>query len=215
MAARLLGLRTTIYKVSDLAKAKEWYSKTFGIAPYFDEPYYVGFNVGGFELGLDPDISSTKPGPGGAVTYWGVEDLSATMNVLEGLQVKLLTPPQDVGEGIKVGSVADPFGNVVGLIENPKFGKGASLGVARQWIGGLPALIRRLSLSKRAGWNEIEFSLQHHGVRDTRAADPPVDEVGQTRRGDDDSEARRYRPAGVACIVRRAGGVCVDPRAKV
>jgi predicted enzyme related to lactoylglutathione lyase len=126
MAARLLGLRTTIYKVSDLAKAKDWYSKVLGFAPYFDEAYYVGFNVGGFELGLDPDISDTKPGPGGAVTYWGVEDLAATMKTLEGLKVKVVTPPQEVGEGIKVGSVADPFGNVVGLIENPHFGKKAS-----------------------------------------------------------------------------------------
>lgn len=123
MAARLLGLRTTIYKVPDLAKAKEWYSKIFGISPYFDEPYYVGFNVGGFELGLDPDVSTTKPGPGGALTYWGVADMTAAMKALEELKVTVVTPPQEVGEGIKVGSVADPFGNVVGLIENPKFGK--------------------------------------------------------------------------------------------
>jgi predicted enzyme related to lactoylglutathione lyase len=128
MAARLLGLRTTIYKVSDLTKAKDWYSKVLGITPYFDEPYYVGFSVGGFELGLDPDISTTKPGPGGALTYWGVEDIAATMKALEALKVKVVTAPQDVGEGIKVGSVADPFGNVVGLIENPKFGKNASWG---------------------------------------------------------------------------------------
>lgn len=49
----LRGLRTVIYKVPDLARAKTWYGSTFGIAPYFDEPFYVGFNVGGFELGLD------------------------------------------------------------------------------------------------------------------------------------------------------------------
>jgi len=30
-------------------------------------------------------------------------------------------PLQDVGDGIKVASVLDPFGNVVGLIENPHF----------------------------------------------------------------------------------------------
>jgi predicted enzyme related to lactoylglutathione lyase len=123
MAARLLGLRTTIYKVSDLAKAKAWYSTIFGIAPYFDEPFYVGFNVGGFELGLDPDVSATKPGPGGALAYWGVDDLAATLKMLTALKVKVVSPLQEVGEGIKVGSIADPFGNVVGLIENPHFGK--------------------------------------------------------------------------------------------
>ncbi len=50
--SRILGLRTTIYKVSDLAEAKAWYSKVFGVDPYFDESYYVGYNIGGYELGL-------------------------------------------------------------------------------------------------------------------------------------------------------------------
>ena len=45
----MLGLRTTIYKVADIIKAKEWYTRAFGVAPYFDEPFYVGFNIGGFE----------------------------------------------------------------------------------------------------------------------------------------------------------------------
>ena len=66
-----LGLRTAIYAAPDLARAKEWYSKAFGIDPYFDEPFYVGYSVGGFELGLDPDTSGEKPGPGGSVSYWG------------------------------------------------------------------------------------------------------------------------------------------------
>ena len=45
------GLRTVIYKVPDLEAAKAWYSRALGIEPYFAEPYYVGFQVGGFELG--------------------------------------------------------------------------------------------------------------------------------------------------------------------
>src|SRR5256885_3551039 len=67
----VLGLRTVIYKVADLQRAKGWYSAAFGVAPYFDQPFYVGFNIGGFELGLDPDTKGTKPGAGGVVAYWG------------------------------------------------------------------------------------------------------------------------------------------------
>ena len=51
------GLRTVVYKVSDLEKAKTWYTAALGVKPYFDQPFYVGFNIGGFELGLDPDIA--------------------------------------------------------------------------------------------------------------------------------------------------------------
>ncbi len=123
MTTRLLGLRTNIYKVTDLEKAKAWYKKAFGIEPYFDEPFYVGFNVGGFELGLDPDTSEQKPGAGGSVTYWGVTSMDETIKSLVANGVVIHQEAHDVGEGIKVASVLDPFGNVVGLIENPHFGK--------------------------------------------------------------------------------------------
>ena len=119
----LLGLRTVIYKVADLARAKAWYNETFDITPYFDEPFYVGFNVGGFELGLDPDMSNQPPGPGGSVAYWGVSDLRAMLANLEARGVTVRNPVQDVGEGILVAAISDPFGNTIGLIENPHFGK--------------------------------------------------------------------------------------------
>ena len=35
----ILGLRTTIYKVNDIEKARDWYAKAFETKPYFDEPY--------------------------------------------------------------------------------------------------------------------------------------------------------------------------------
>jgi hypothetical protein len=47
-----LGLRTASYRVTDINKGKEWYSAVLGFGPYFDEPFYVGFNVAGYELGL-------------------------------------------------------------------------------------------------------------------------------------------------------------------
>ena len=50
----LLGLRTVVYELYDLKAAKEWYTEALGFGPYFDEPFYVGFNVGGYELGLVP-----------------------------------------------------------------------------------------------------------------------------------------------------------------
>ena len=56
----MLGLRTTIYKVSDLEQAKLWYAKIFETAAYFNEPFYVGFNIGGYELGLMPEENTTK-----------------------------------------------------------------------------------------------------------------------------------------------------------
>jgi predicted enzyme related to lactoylglutathione lyase len=76
-----LGLRTAIYHAPDLAKGKAWYSKILGIEPYFDQPFYVGFNIGGYELGLDPDPSASG-GSGGVVVYWGVTDANAALKRL-------------------------------------------------------------------------------------------------------------------------------------
>ena len=115
------GLRTAIYRAPDLDKAKEWYSRVLGIAPYFDQPFYVGFSVGGYELGLDPDSSPTPAGPGGVIVYWGVSDASAALERLLSLGATERTAVQEVGERIRVATVLDPFGNVLGIIENPHF----------------------------------------------------------------------------------------------
>lgn len=121
MAGTSLGLRTVIYHVPELARAKSWYSAAFGVTPYFDQPFYVGFTIAGFELGLDPDTSGVSAGAGGSVAYWGVKNIDDALPGFVRDGGKLRSEPHDVGEGIRVASVSDPFGNIIGLIENPHF----------------------------------------------------------------------------------------------
>ena len=115
-----LGLRTVIYHAPDLAKAKDWYTRAFGVSPYFDQPFYVGFEIGGYELGLHPGSEGIRTG-NNAVAYWGVANIAdGHAHMLEhGAEPN--SPIMDVGDGIRVAAVADPFGNVIGLIENPHF----------------------------------------------------------------------------------------------
>jgi predicted enzyme related to lactoylglutathione lyase len=115
-----LGLRTSIYAVSDIMKGKEWYSKVLGVQPYFDEPFYVGFNVAGYELGLQPEETPKTKG-GGVSTYWGVDDVEKNYKRLLELGATEHTAPQDVGGGIVVATVNDPWGNIFGIIKNPHF----------------------------------------------------------------------------------------------
>jgi predicted enzyme related to lactoylglutathione lyase len=114
----ILGLRTAIYPAPDLPAAKLWYSKVLEQAPYFDEPFYVGFSVGGFELGLLP---SAQPGTVGPQPLWGVENIETSYARLLELGASALEPVTEVGGGIKVAGVQDPFGNRFGIIENPHF----------------------------------------------------------------------------------------------
>lgn len=121
MSAHFLGLRTVKYRAPDIRRARDWYTEVLGFGPYFDEPFYAGFSVGGFELGLDPDLSEPGVGEGSVTTYWGVANAAASLARLLGLGAVARSPVQDVGGGIKVATVFDPFGNVLGIIENPHF----------------------------------------------------------------------------------------------
>ena len=114
------GLRTVIYSAPELGKAKDWYAQVLSQQPYFSEPFYVGFNVGGFELGLDPDTANVTAGTN-AVAYWGVADAKAAYARLLSLGATEHTPVREVGGDILVGTVLDPFHNVLGIIQNPHF----------------------------------------------------------------------------------------------
>ncbi|MFJ5235130.1 VOC family protein [Kitasatospora sp. NPDC088391] len=113
----LLGLRTVIYPAPDLAAARSWWAGVLGVEPYFDEPFYVGFNVAGYELGLDPDGDPAV----GPVTYWGVRDVDAAVAHFVAAGAVVRAAVQEVGGGIRVATVVEPSGAPVGLIENPVF----------------------------------------------------------------------------------------------
>ena len=117
----MLGLRTTIYKVEDLAKAKEWYSMAFGTQPYFDEHFYVGFNIKGYELGLLPEEKQTNQKADCIMSYWGVEDIQKVYYHLIELGATEHEKPTNVGGELMVASVLDPWKNVIGIIYNPEF----------------------------------------------------------------------------------------------
>ena len=117
MTAPLLGLRTVIYPAPDLEVSEAWWTDLLGFGPYFDQQFYVGFNVAGYELGLLPDAD---PGDG-ALTYWGVTDVAAA--VAEGIARGAAehTPLADVGDAIVTATVRTPPGTIVGFISNPHF----------------------------------------------------------------------------------------------
>ncbi len=112
-----LGLRTTVFPAADLQASRAWYARVLGVEPYFDEPFYVGFSVAGFELGLNP-AADVETGP---VTYWGVRDCDAALAALLAAGATPREGVQDVGEGIRLATVLDPAGGVLGIIENPHF----------------------------------------------------------------------------------------------
>ncbi len=112
-------LRTVIYNVPDLQKAKEWYTELTGKQPYFDEDFYVGFDFNGCEMGLHP-LDETVTIGNQTVSHWAVEDIEKAVEKLIEKGATILYKTSDVGGGIKVATLIDPWGNAVGLIEETK-----------------------------------------------------------------------------------------------
>lgn len=117
----MLGLRTVIYKVSDIEAAKKWYSEAFQTDPYFDQPFYVGYNIGGYELGLQPEEGAAGKKGENILTYWGVNDVEAAFKRLLDLGAQIHEAPENVGGPIVVATVKDPWENLIGIIYNPEF----------------------------------------------------------------------------------------------
>ncbi|MFD8735154.1 VOC family protein [Streptomyces sp. NPDC059618] len=111
------GVKTIIYPVKDIAKAKALFTQLLGVEPYVDEPYYVGFKDAGQDVGLDPN--GHAKGLTGPVPYWHVDDIKATLAALLGEGAEVLQEIQDVGNGRQVASVKDAEGNLYGLIQDP------------------------------------------------------------------------------------------------
>lgn len=132
----LRGLTTVNYHAADLPAAVRWYSELLGIEPYFERklpdgtPAYVEFRLGDYqhELGIIADGAMEAGGlrasrispPGGAVVYWHVDDIPATLQRLREMGAHEHEPTRDFG-GFIAASVIDPFGNILGVMYNPHY----------------------------------------------------------------------------------------------
>lgn len=110
------GMKTIIYPVTDLAKAKVLYGELLGVEPYADEAYYVGFGVGGQDIGLDPN--GHGQGMTGPVAYWHVDDIEGSLKALLGAGAQAWQGVRDVGGGRLIASVKDADGNAIGLLQD-------------------------------------------------------------------------------------------------
>ena len=109
------GARLIVYPVTDVAKAKDLYGTLLGVEPYADQPYYVGYRIDGQEIGLDPN--GHRQGLTGALPYWYVADIRASLDALLGAGAEELQAVRDVGGGRLVALVKDADGNTIGLVQ--------------------------------------------------------------------------------------------------
>lgn len=122
-------MATVNFYASNLEAAKRWYTEFLGIEPYFNVPGYTEFRIGDYqqELGIidsnyAPEGYTAKPS--GAIVHWHVDDLQETLDRLLALGATLFLPITDHSQGkgtFVTASVADPFGNVLGIMRNAHY----------------------------------------------------------------------------------------------
>jgi len=122
----LRGMATISFFADDLPAATRWYTEFLGVEPYFNVPGYSEFRIGDYqgEFGLiDKSYAPYEPvaGPAGAITYWHVDDLQATLDRLISLGAKELDGVRERGQGFVTASVIDPFGNILGIMSNAHY----------------------------------------------------------------------------------------------
>jgi predicted enzyme related to lactoylglutathione lyase len=124
----LRGFATVSYWAADLAAARKWYRELLGIEPYFErDGGYIEFRVGDSEDELGIIDSRYAPpgtaaaGPAGAIIYWHVDDVPATLAKLLSMGAKEYQPPTERGHGFVTAAVVDPFGNILGIMYNPHY----------------------------------------------------------------------------------------------
>ena len=107
------GIHLLVYPVTDIRKAKAFYSKFLAVEPYVDSPYYVGYKIGDLEVGLDPNSTV------GPIGYTDVADIQARLKELTEAGAAIVQDIKDVGNGLLIAQVIDTDGNVVGLRQQP------------------------------------------------------------------------------------------------
>ncbi len=123
----LRGVATVNIFAVDHAAAQQWYTEFLGMEPYFVRPGYCEFRLGDYqhELGIIDrrfvPYFDAAAGPAGAVVYWHVDDVQATLDRLLSLGAQQLEAPQDRGQGFVTASVVDPFGNILAIMYNPHY----------------------------------------------------------------------------------------------
>jgi predicted enzyme related to lactoylglutathione lyase len=101
-------VKVLVYPSKDVESTKALFNTFFGVEPYADSPYYVGYRIGSMEVGIDPNGTEI-------IAYTEVEDAASSLQALVDAGASIVQEPKDVGGGMLIAQAKDASGNVIGL----------------------------------------------------------------------------------------------------
>lgn len=110
------SLNHVLMFVPRVRPAAEWYGRVLGRPPEFGGENYARIQIGSAALCFHPADEKVPAGRAGQVAYWRVSSVSAARRKFEAAGATLYRGPLNVGNGEAICQLADPFGNVFGVI---------------------------------------------------------------------------------------------------
>jgi len=111
------GIKTILFPTSDIEGTKRLFTQLLGVEPFVDEPYYVGFQVGDVQVGIDP--TGEDRGMTGATPFFEVDDIKAAVEGLKASGADLIEDVRSVGGGKQIAMLSDSEGSMIGLAQTP------------------------------------------------------------------------------------------------
>lgn len=104
----------------DAARVREFFSNLFGWKIDIDPSMNYGMIDTGVKMGINGGIGQSM-GPSSSVTFYvQVEDVQAHLDKAVSLGGKIVMPLTEVPGVVTMAQIADPEGNVVGIVKGPQ-----------------------------------------------------------------------------------------------
>ena len=105
-----------LMSVPDVPVPAECYGRVLGRTPDFDDENFASIRIGSAALCFHPADAKVTARRAGQVAYWRVSSVSVARRRFEGDGATLYRGPLTIGNGEVICQLADPFGNVFGVI---------------------------------------------------------------------------------------------------
>ena len=107
---------STVCFVEDIHGAANWYADVVGVEVKYENEMYAYIEFGDFKIGFHPEDRKFRSGVAGQTTYWSVNSLDVSIDVLTRKGAKLYRGPIKTSLNQDACILLDPFGNTLGLI---------------------------------------------------------------------------------------------------
>lgn len=110
------NVHSVMFHVPDVEIACDWYSRFLDVRPIYLLESFPILRVESVEICFHKADTKVTSGKAGSVVYWRVENFQKAIAHAEAMGASIHRGPLEIEDGDAICQIADPFGNLFGLI---------------------------------------------------------------------------------------------------